>query len=95
MIIEAKPSYSVDDREKLIDLFSTKMDRLVSSLKSFSINKPQFAGIDYDRATYIPVLAFGNPKLIPPCVDCGFGHIYIKSLNEARMVFFDVDDLEG
>lgn len=88
LIIEAKPRYSLEDKNKLIDLLTNKKNRLITSLKSFSRGKPQFAHIDYDKVAYIPVLAFGNPTFVPPCTDFGFGHIYVKSLYEVRMVFW-------
>jgi len=90
LIIEAKPKYSIDDKEKLIDLPVNKRFRLTASLKDFSIGRPQFLHIDYDSAIYIPVLAPSNPSFNLPCKDSGFRHIYIHSLREASMVFGDV-----
>lgn len=94
LIIEAKPLYSYEDKEKLNDLLCNAKDRLVLSLRKFSAGKAQFSAIDYDKVEYIPVLAFGNPTYRCPCVDSGFGHIYIKSLTEAEMVLFDLPHLE-
>lgn len=89
LIIEAKPRYSVEDKMKLLDLLNHKKARLLDSLKKFVSGKPQFYGIDFNSADYIPVLAFGNPSFCVPCEDIGFGHIYIKSLYEAKMIFFE------
>lgn len=94
IVIEAKPIYSLDDKLKLTDLMLTKKALLISSLEKFSSGKVQFHGIDYTKALYIPVLAFGNPSLECPCIDNGFGHLYIKSLAEAKLVFFGYSDLE-
>lgn len=88
LIIEAKPKYSLDDKYKLLDLLTHKKDRLVAPLKDFSSGKVQFSHINYDTAHYIPVLAFGNPTFIPPCQDVNFGHIYVKSFSEVRMIFW-------
>lgn len=89
IIIEAKPKYSVDDKLKLQDLLNNKKERLVDSLKKFASGKKQFYGIDFSNVEYIPVLAFGNPTYEITCRDIGFGHIYIRSLSEAKMIFFE------
>ncbi|MCI5868788.1 MAG: hypothetical protein MR224_04675 [Dorea sp.] len=89
LIIEAKPRYSIEDKMKLLDLLKNKKVRLVDSLKKFVSGKPQFYGIDFTKAKYIPVLAFGNLSFCPPCEDAGFGHLYVKSLSEAKLVFFE------
>lgn len=88
LIIEAKPKYSLDDKDKLTDLLSNKRNRLVTSLKDFSFGKSQFSQINYDNVNYIPVLAFANPTFLPPCKDANFGHIYVKSISEVRMIFW-------
>lgn len=74
----------------MINLLADEHDRLVAALWKFSRGKTEFAGIDYDKVTYIPVLAFGNPIYETSHNDSGFGHIYVKSLDEARLVFFDL-----
>lgn len=88
IIIEAKPAYSIDDKDKLIDLLTHKRNRLISSLKKFASGKQQFYGIDFDRVEYKPVLAFSNPSFKVPCIDEGFGHLYVKSLVESKLIFF-------
>lgn len=88
LIIEAKPKYSLDDKYKLLDLLTDKKDRLVASLKDFSSGKSQFSQINYDSANYVPVLAFGNQTFVSPYEDINFGHIYVKSLSEVRMIFW-------
>lgn len=90
LIIEAKPNYSVEDKEKLNNLLDNEHDRLVSALWKFSRGKSAFAHIDFDQVDYVPVLAFGNPSYNTGHYDPGFGHIYVKSLNEAKLVFFDL-----
>lgn len=90
LIIEAKPHYSLDDKAKLINLLSNKQGRLINALWKFSQGKAEFSHIDYDLVNYIPVLAYGNPSYTITRVDPGFGHIYVKTLDEAKMVFFDV-----
>lgn len=90
LIIEAKPNYSVDDKEKLYNLLYNERERLIATLWKFSYGKQTFSHIDYDRVDYVPVLAFGNPSYRPSYIDPGYGHIYIKSLNEAKLVFFDL-----
>ena len=95
LIIEAKPRYSYDDKLKLNSLFSNDMDRLAHALWKFSESKAKFSHIDYDNAIYVPVLAYGNPNYIIEQEDSGFGHIYIRSLREAHMVFFDLPEVEA
>ena len=88
IVIEAKPSYSIDDKNKLTDLLECKKDRLIFSLKKFASVKREFAGIDFDMANYVPVLAFGNPSYRVLCIDEGFWYIYVKSLDQVKMVIF-------
>ena len=88
LVIEAKPKYSLDDKHKLIDLLSNKRNRLIASLKDFSSGKMEFSHINYDTVDYIPVLAFGNPTFEPPCEDLNFGHIYVRSISEVKMIFW-------
>ena len=88
LIIEAKPNYSLDDKEKLTNLLLNEKDRLVNSLWKFSQGKNEFSHINYDMANYIPVLAYGNPSYKTTHVDPGFGHIYVKTLDEAKLIFF-------
>lgn len=90
LIIEAKPNYSIEDKEKLNNLLNNERDRLIASLWKFSHGKSAFAHIDYDRVDYVPVLAYGNPSYRTTHIDSGFGHIYVKSLNEAQLIFFDL-----
>lgn len=91
LIIEAKPNYSVEDREKLRNLTNNYHCRLVNSLIKYSFGKPHFSNIDYENAIYVPVLAYGNPHYRIKSVDEGFGHLYIKSLDEAKLLFFNLE----
>ena len=72
----------------MINLLTNEKERLIASLIKFSHGKERFEHIDYHNANYIPVLAFGNPSFRVPYEDPGFGHLYIKSLEEAKLVFF-------
>ena len=94
LIIEAKPSYSVEDRKKLNDLLGNMRSRLIYSLEKFSAGKVPFSDIDYRNAIYVPVLAYGNPSYAIRHRDSGFGHLYVKSLNEASLIFFDLPEVE-
>ncbi len=90
LIIEAKPHYSEDDKYKLINLLTNEKKRLINSLIKFSYGKRDFAHIDYISADYVPVLAYGNPNYLVSHSDAGFGHLFVKSLSEAKLVFFDL-----
>jgi len=91
LIVEAKPKYSQADKEKLEDLLTTKMDRLIAALEKFSVNKAEFAHIDYRRARYVPVLAFHHSVSSIKKIDLGFAHIYVESLNRAYMLYFGAE----
>jgi len=91
LIIEAKPQYYQADKDKLEDLLITKMDRLVVALEKFSINKVEFAHIDYRRARYIPALAFHHTVSSIMKIDKGFAHIYVESLNRVNMIYFGAE----
>lgn len=88
LVIEAKPRYSLEDKRKLKRLFTEKRDLLTASLERFCRSRHILPGIDVRHADYVPVLAFENPGLRPVGEDPGFAHIYVKSLEEARLVFF-------
>ena len=90
LIIEAKPNYSKEDKNKLINLLSNERKRLINSLVKFSVGKSAFSHINYQTVDYVPVLAYGNPKYLTSHVDDGFGHLYIKTLSEAKLVFFNL-----
>lgn len=94
LIIEAKPRYSLDDKEKLNNLLCNEKTRLIASLEKFSIGKRPFSCIDYKNAIYIPVLAYGNPTYKVIHRDVGFGHLYVRTLNESKLIFFDLPEIE-
>lgn len=94
LIIEAKPGYSIEDKVKLVNLLCNERSRLISSLEKFSAGKQQYSDIDYNNAAYVPVLAYGNPSYKVAHRDSGFGHIYVKTLNDAKLVFFDLPEIE-
>ena len=85
LVIEAKPKYSIGDKEKLRDLFSNKKDRLIESLIKFSTEKIQFSTINYRAAVYWPVLAFEHASLVDLQEEPGFLHLYVKNLNTCRL----------
>ena len=95
LIVEAKPRYSVEDKEKLENLLKNERNRLIASLEKFSTGKTQYAKIDYKHASYVPVLAYGNPTFAVMHRDSGFGHLYVKALNEAQLIFFDLPEIES
>jgi len=88
LVVEAKPKYSVADREKLIDLFTTKRERMIAALEKFSTNKPEFLHIDFENAQFVPALAFNHSISTPRTADPGFAHIYVESLDKAAMIYF-------
>lgn len=95
LIIEAKPDYSIGDKEKLNHLLCNQRSRLIASLEKFSIGKQPYSDIDYNNAIYVPTLAYGNPTFKVTYRDPGFGHIYVKSLNDAKLIFFDLPEIEA
>lgn len=88
LVIEAKPKYSVSDKEKLRSLFNTKMNLMINSLRKFCCDHRLLIGINLEDIQYIPTLAFGNEKYSQYEEEPGFAHIYIRNLKEARLVFF-------
>lgn len=88
LVVEAKPKYSAADREKLIDLFNAKRERMIAALIKFSANKPEFSHIDYKNARYVPTLAFNHSVSTEKKADPGFAHIYVESLDKAAMIYF-------
>lgn len=88
LVIEAKPKYSHDDKEKLRNLINGKNELLKTALRKFCYEKSILIGINFDNIEYVPVLAFGNENYQTYKEERGFAHIYVKSLNEAKIVFF-------
>lgn len=88
LIIEAKPKYSLEDKEKLRELLTSKYDLLCESLRKFSYERRVLTGIDFRSIEYVPVLAFENEKGIKYQEERGFAHLYVKALDDARIIFF-------
>lgn len=88
LVIEAKPKYSAADREKLKMLFLKKRDLMISSIKKFCREHRILRGVDFERLDYIPALAFGNENYKTYVEEPGFAHIYVRSLKEAKLVYF-------
>ena len=88
LIIEAKPKYSFDDKEKLRKLLADKYGLLCDSLRKFCDERGILSGINFRKIKYVPVLAFGNEQYKVYDEENGFAHIYVKSLNDVKMVFF-------
>ena len=88
LIIEAKPKYSLEDKEKLRDLLTNKYDLLCESLRKFSFERRVLRGIDFQNVEYVPVLAFGNEKGVIYQEERGFAHLYVKALDDAEIIFF-------
>jgi len=88
LVIEAKPKYSTDDKQKLERLFTEKRGLLINSLDRFCRSRHILPGINVRQAEYVPTLAFGNPDFKQIREDTGFAHIYVRSLDEARLIFF-------
>lgn len=88
LVVEAKPKYSADDKEKLIHLFTDKRNLLIDSLEHFCRHRHILPEVCVRDAQYVPTLAFGNPRFERMEDDAGFAHIYVKSLEEAQLVFF-------
>lgn len=88
LVIEAKPKYSNDDKNKLKDLLFNKSDLLRSSLKKFCNERCILPEVNFNTVTYIPVLAFGNETYKEYSEEEGFAHLYVKNLDEAILRFF-------
>lgn len=94
LIIEAKVDYSFADKKKLNNLLRCEKIRLISSLEKFSEDNQQYSGIDYRNAIYVPVIAYSNPTYQVEYEDPGYGHIYVGDLNNAKLIFFDLPNVE-
>lgn len=88
LVIEAKPKYSVADREKLKMLFRTKKNLMISTIRKFCGEHGILRGIKFEKLDYIPTLAFGNDNYKVFAEEPGFAHIYVRSLKEAKLVYF-------
>lgn len=88
LVIEAKPSYDIGDKEKLIDLIYNNHRRLIADVKKFCDVHGLLPDVDVSEVEYIPTLAFGNTSYKGYSEDAGFAHIYVKNIKEAKLVRF-------
>lgn len=88
LVIEAKPKYSVADREKLKMLFLTKKDFMIAAIRKFCGEHSILKGVSFERLEYIPTLAFGNESYKSYAEEPGFAHIYVRSLTEAKLLYY-------
>lgn len=88
LIIEAKPKYSLSDKNKLKELIYTKQSLLKDAVIKFCKERRILNNVNLTSVQYLPVLAFGNK--IDNIIDeeDGFGHIYIENFEKARLVIF-------
>ena len=89
LVIEAKPGYSKSDREKLKALFENKKELMISSIRKFCDEHMFLQDVAWDNVSYVPTLAFYHESLFTQTEEHGFAHIYVKSLSEAKIVFFE------
>lgn len=88
LVIEAKPKYSAADREKLKMLFLTKKDLMIAAIRKFCGEHGILREVSFESIEYIPTLAFGNENYRSFTEEPGFAHIYVRSLREAKLVYF-------
>lgn len=88
LIIEAKPKYSIQDKEKLLDLLINKKKLLINSLGKFCTNNCLLGAVDISRLNFVPTLAFGYDITKIHKEDKGFAHIYVEDLNNAVLIKF-------
>lgn len=88
LVIEAKPNYSISDKEKLRNLLKNKKGLLIQSMKKFCKEHSLIKGINFETLQYIPVLAFGNPSFSKYPEEKGFAHLYVRTLTESKLIFF-------
>ncbi|WP_226655858.1 hypothetical protein [Pseudalkalibacillus hwajinpoensis] len=87
LIVEAKPYYSIEDRDKLIYLLNERNKDLHQALSKF-IRERKITGLpSLKEVTFAPVLAFSAKakKAKKFNFDNGFFHIRVKNLTEAKM----------
>lgn len=87
LIIEAKCNYSLSDKEKLVYMLTEKKEYFYKSLIKFCKERKIDIDTDIRSLNLVPTLAFQDSNKIYS-EDKGFAHIYIKNINEARMIIF-------
>lgn len=73
LVIEAKPEYSISDKEKLTQLLSVKRKDFINGLNKFAQEKGFSQIIPVEKLRIIPVLAFLSEAIAPKD-----GHAYLK-----------------
>ncbi|MDT8903244.1 hypothetical protein [Anaeroselena agilis] len=84
LIVEAKPKYSRDDRDKLRDLLDNRLNDFLGSLEKFATERRISAILPLNNLLLIPALAFSAQEFIEQ-PDPGFIYIRITNLTEARL----------
>lgn len=61
---------------------------MIFTIRKFCGEHGILRGINFEKLDYIPTLAFGNENYKAFAEEPGFAHIYVRSLKEAKLVFF-------
>lgn len=82
MIVEAKVSYSVDDRDKLVYLLTDRRADLLAALHKFAVERRMGELLPVDTLELVPALAFGAHVAAPSTDD--FIHILVEDVGAVR-----------
>lgn len=84
LVIEAKPRFSMDDRDKLIELLYYKNTELITAFGKFVSERSINITCDFSEIIFTPCLAFSKgskPKLVDP----EFKYLLVKDLENAEL----------
>lgn len=87
LIVEAKPKYSLSDKNKLKELLSIRRNDFDIAFSKFCLERGVPINQSINNVKLIPALAFTDNKKVYN-EEAGFVHLYVKSINEVRMKIF-------
>jgi len=88
LVVEAKPKYSLRDKNKLRNLLLNKKSLLISSLFHFCYERNVLPNINWNNVRFIPTLAFENSDFRAYSEEAGFAHLYVSKINHSKLVLF-------
>ena len=84
LVVEMKPAYDAGDEQKLTELLSRRLDRLIRALEELSVRASHLQNISWRGLRYVPTLGF-CPRLAGWKQNPGFALLLVENLNSVSL----------
>ncbi len=84
LIIEAKPRFSMEDREKLIELMNEKREELIVAFQKFVIERKIEIPYTISEIQFTPCLAFSSSSKVK-IIDPDFKYILVNHIENVEL----------